>query len=156
MQMDVGLIGENNMTTVVYNHKEGVVACDSRITQGHEISTDNFSKIMKGTDGVTFIVSGNLAQFNTFVNYFPFGMDGEKMPNLDVVSFIVIDGQLFEAYISEGDYSLAPITFNAAIGSGTPFAMSAMDFGCTAKQAVKYAMTRDSATGGKIRTVKVR
>ena len=37
-----------------------------------------------------------------------------------------------------------------AIGSGAEFAMSAMDFGMTAKEAVEYTMTRDIYTGGEV------
>ncbi|WP_210772140.1 hypothetical protein [Rhodanobacter lindaniclasticus] len=43
-----------------------------------------------------------------------------------------------------------------AIGSGWQFAIAAMDFGKTAKQAIEYAMTRDNGTGGGVDFVRIR
>ena len=45
---------------------------------------------------------------------------------------------------------------NESFGSGSSFALSAMDFGKSAKDSVKYAMTRDIYTGGKIKVIKVK
>ena len=42
-----------------------------------------------------------------------------------------------------------------AIGSGSPFALTAMDMGASAYQAVEMAAKRDTSTGGKIRTLRV-
>jgi len=42
------------------------------------------------------------------------------------------------------------LTYNYTLGSGERFATGAMDHGKSASQAVKYAMTRDSNTGGKV------
>lgn len=43
-----------------------------------------------------------------------------------------------------------------AIGSGWQFALAAMDFGKTAKQAIEYAATRDNGTGGGVDYVRIR
>lgn len=40
-----------------------------------------------------------------------------------------------------------------ALGSGENWAMAAMDLGYSAKEAVRYAITRDRGTGGKIHTI---
>lgn len=42
------------------------------------------------------------------------------------------------------------VEFDIAWGSGEEFALAAMDFGNSAEEAVKYAMTRDTCTGGKV------
>ena len=42
-----------------------------------------------------------------------------------------------------------------AIGSGSPFALTAMDMGASAEEAVTMAAKRDSCTGGKIRTLRI-
>jgi ATP-dependent protease HslVU (ClpYQ) peptidase subunit len=44
----------------------------------------------------------------------------------------------------------------AAIGSGAPYALAAMDAGVDAKRAVKIACKRDAYSGGKIRSVVIR
>jgi hypothetical protein len=46
--------------------------------------------------------------------------------------------------------------FSRADGSGYKFALGAMDHGKSAKDAVKYAMTRDIYTGGKVKVIKVK
>lgn len=43
-----------------------------------------------------------------------------------------------------------------AIGSGSPHAITAMDCGLSAKDAVKMAMKRDSRTGGRIKVYKIK
>ena len=45
--------------------------------------------------------------------------------------------------------------FNAADGSGRKFALSAMDFGCGAVDAIKYAAKKDIFTGGEIQVVDI-
>jgi hypothetical protein len=45
---------------------------------------------------------------------------------------------------------------DTAIGTGTDHAITAMDCGLSAREAVKMAMKRDTGTGGRIRTYKVK
>jgi len=47
------------------------------------------------------------------------------------------------------------VEYNDAMGSGEEFALAALDHGKTAEDAVAYAATRDSGTGGKIRVFDV-
>jgi ATP-dependent protease HslVU (ClpYQ) peptidase subunit len=111
---------------------------------------------MKNEVGVTFVLAGSIADFATLVNTFPCGYEG--MTDLKVVALAVFNEEVVECHIADGEYRCTPITFNAAHGSGGSYALAALDLipNCTAKQAVKYAMKKDCATGGRIRTVKVR
>ena len=141
------------MTTMIYSHEEKVIVVDGRCTKGHDIVSDQYNKVMK-RDGLTFICAGKVADLQALVDSYPYGFEG--MDELEAIAFVVDDGEVFECTISDGDYNVCPITFNSANGSGTPYALAALDFGCTAKQAMKYVMTRDSATGGKVQTIKVK
>lgn len=141
------------MTTIVYNHKEKVICCDSRATKGGVIADDNANKIRK-RDGLIFVAAGLVSDIDILVATYPIGFTG--MDTLEACMFVVDDGKVWEAVVCEGVYSVVELDFNSTLGSGAHFALAAMDFGCTAKQSVKYAMTRDCATGGKIRTVKVK
>ena len=42
-----------------------------------------------------------------------------------------------------------------AIGSGSAYALAAMDMGASAEDAVRAAMKRDIYTGGRVRTMRV-
>ncbi|GAI22667.1 unnamed protein product, partial [marine sediment metagenome] len=42
-----------------------------------------------------------------------------------------------------------------AIGSGSAYALAAMDMGASAEEAVRAAMKRDIYTGGKVRTMRI-
>ena len=142
------------MTTIVYNFKEKVICCDSRATKGHLIADDNYKKVVKNSMGLTCVVAGLVADVEALVETFPSGYEG--MSELEAQAFIIYEGDVYECAITEGKYIATPIDCNAVLGSGGSFALAAMDFGRSAKEAVKYAMTRDAATGGKIRTVKVK
>jgi len=72
-------------------------------------------------------------------------------------AFVVDNGVIYEFGLdSDGVLSKEALSENLCKGSGEFWAMAAMDFGCSAKEAVKYAMTRDMYTGGKIRVIKVK
>lgn len=140
------------MTTIAY--KDGVIAYDSRVTDGDTIISNSREKKIK-VNGVLFIFSGIFGDIEQMVHlYFskeyvkPLGCnaivydsDGLKLIGTD-------EEQYFENTIPFNEYS--------ALGSGSPYAYGAMDAGATAKQAVQIAAQRDVYTGGKIRTVKIR
>ena len=54
-------------------------------------------------------------------------------------------------------YHKAPVgNIPYAIGSGADHAFTAMDCGCSAKEAVQMAVKRDTCTGGRIRSFKLK
>jgi ATP-dependent protease HslVU (ClpYQ) peptidase subunit len=141
------------MTTIVYNHIDKVICCDSRCIKGLTIMSDNAKKIRK-VGPVTFIGAGSVSDIDILIKTYPYGYEG--MDTLEACMFVVEDGKVFEAVICDGTYSVVELECSASLGSGGQFALAAMDFGCNAKAAVRYAMTRDIGTGGKIKTVVVK
>ncbi|MGF6154019.1 proteasome subunit beta [Pseudomonas fluorescens] len=140
------------MTTIAY--KDGVIAYDGRITRGTQIAYDDFDKCLE-RDGVRFICSGANADFENLMDaYF-----GAQVPSCDASAIIVADGVVWCGAVddSTGFWKVAVVQNKPyAIGSGSVHALTAMDMGATAYQAVEMAMKRDSCTGGKIRTLTVK
>ncbi len=74
------------------------------------------------------------------------------------VSALIYDGNLWEAsFCPETGFWKAPVSPKEprTLGSGGCYALTAMDMGATAKEAVKMAMKRDTGTGGRVRTYKL-
>lgn len=141
------------MTTVAYDHEGKTIAVDSRFTRGDMISTDNGNKIIK-RDGVTFVLAGQSAMYPDLVDMW-FG--GDVKEELACSALVVSKGKVYH-YGLDGDRDISSelIEENFTMGSGATWALSSMDHGKSAKDAVKYAMTRDVYTGGKIRLIKVK
>lgn len=139
------------MTTIAYNHKERTIAVDSRCTSGSLIIDDKCNKVFKRGD-LTFIGGGEFADLMALIEGYPGGF-GEPV-TLNAQAFLACDGGVYMVRVENGEYKHDPIDHNATLGSGGDFALAAMDFGKSAKEAVKYAMTRDCATGGRIRVIK--
>jgi len=141
------------MTTLAFNYKDGEIACDSRVTSGTLIMSDKCNKTRK-FNGCTFFIAGVVSDIDALVETYPCGYEG--MTDLDAQALVIDEGNVYLCTVYEGKYHVTPIEDNFCLGSGGDFALVAMDFGLDAKQAVKYAMTRDSATGGRVRVVKVK
>ena len=137
------------MTTIAY--KNGLFAYDSRSTNDNIITDDNADKrhIVKG---VVFFLCGAVSDCPRIIDAY-FG--GKAGRNIDCSGFSIDAGKLFEIGINN-DEGFWKMEFRAnnprAMGSGHKFALTAMDLGCNAAQAVKMAAKRDTCTGGRIRT----
>lgn len=142
------------MTTVVYHKPSNTIAYDSRVTAGNVIESDDYEKMIECERGHKWFVSGCLHDNEWFVNSFSEHEEAEH--DLDIYAMVVIDGQAYEAYVHDGFYKLCKLKFSTAIGSGRYWAIAALDQGKKAKDCVKYASTRDSSTGGRIREYKLR
>lgn len=137
------------MTTIAY--KDGVIAYDSRTTAGDLISNDNFNKKYI-VDGVVFIMSGATSDYKRFHSLY-FGKE-ESIADCDASALVVDKGELFLVSVHDETGMWKQPLFNdnpVAIGSGSNFALTAMDLGLSAKDAVKMAIKRDSKSGGKVR-----
>lgn len=143
------------MTTIAYHHATKEIAFDSRLTQGNTIITDKSLKDYTSKLGDRFFLSGASSDCKQFCDEFSNGVKASR--DFDCEGFMTSGGLVYVAGCDEstGMFFACEIDFDAACGSGAKFALSAMDFGRSAKQAVRYAATRDSCTGGKIRVVKV-
>ena len=138
------------MTTIT--HKDGIVAYDSRLTSGTSISSE-VSKKRHLSRGVEFFMCGSTADHKQFIEAYFDGRSPRK--ELDVTAIIVASGSVYKAGAGDGELWVQPAANQCAIGSGRHNAITAMDMGATAKEAVKWAMKRDTGTGGRIRTFKV-
>ena len=138
------------MTTIAY--KDGIIAYDSRVSAGGTIYDDNCDKRVKVEDTYFFFV-GETAGEADLADWFLHRKRTEQLG--DTHAMVFYGGALYTIGYDKkkGYYSnperLANVT---AIGSGSICALTAMDLGCTAREAVKMAMKRDTATGGRIRT----
>lgn len=141
------------MTIIAY--RDGIIAYDSRTTSGNFIETDNCQK-MTVYNNHMFFMCGCVPDEERFIDVW-FG--GKEIKNIDVTAFVLDDKNILYKATVDGDSGLWKYKLNIsqchAIGSGEKFAISAMDFGKSAKEAVKYAITRDSGCGGVIRVYKI-
>ena len=140
------------MTTIAYHHGDKQIAIDSRITGGNEILTNKANKTIKNKTGF-WILSGSTCDFNDLLVL----KHNDKVKPLPNCSALLIkDGKAWFVHVNDDGYCCySELTYNYTLGSGEAYAAAAMDHGKSAPEAVKYAMTRDSKTGGRVRTYNV-
>ena len=139
------------MTTIAYNHKDGQIAIDSRATAGGLILDDNCLKIIK-TKAIQWFFCGPPSEFQLFIDEFE---NRDMQTEFDCSAFIIEAGIAYLITTYNGKFHKYKMNHNHSIGCGGGFALAAMDFGWSAKEAVKYAMTRDVYTGGRVRVFNV-
>lgn len=137
------------MTAIIYCHKTKQVAVDSMVTAGGVIKAHDFDKTIKSKDGSLWIISGDLAEYESYANL----EHGDKVNKDFYCAAIVIrKGKAYSAITNENNaLSILELKFNEYCGSGGFEALCALDFDKTAKEAVEYAATKDCHTGGKVR-----
>ena len=142
------------MTTIAYHHKSKKIAVDSRTTKGGStIVSDRSVKYIKNEFG-TWFLTGDFADFEAFMSCF--NKETEQQPVTYNASAILIhNGSAYSVYMDDGYFCKFKIEDNECKGSGELLALAAMDFGCSAKDAVEYAKKRDVYTGGKVRVFDV-
>lgn len=137
------------MTTIAY--KDGVIAWDSRQTRSDRIVSDVCQKCQV-INGVSFFLSGCVCDEKALIAAY-FGTSS-AVP-VECSGYVVDGGKLL--MIGHDDKTgiwkqeLDPANPDA-IGSGSPYALAAMDMGASAEEAVRAAMKRDIYTGGQVRT----
>lgn len=144
------------MTTIAY--RDGIIAYDGRSTQGDVIIRDDKNKAIR-KEGRIFIGFGGVPGIIKIIDTY---LDGNIDLPIDA-NIIVIekDKTMFQVGVDPDsdpvDCWSNPLDkkIHYAWGSGSLHAMTAMDMGATAKEAVKMAMKRDVYTGGKIRSIKI-
>jgi 20S proteasome alpha/beta subunit len=145
------------MTTIAF--KDGIVAYESRITEGSLIADDNINKMTK-VDGLTFFLCGDVAGEQALIRSYVTGeVTDEDAENATYSMAWVVDGGIiYRLLIVDGELFTEPQRQGniVAMGSGSHFALGAMDAGASAKEAVKIAIGRDVSSGGTIRTFKVK
>jgi len=142
------------MTTLAL--KDGIIAYDTRVCAGNTISDDDFDKCIE-RKGVKFFIAGSTSDFEDFFDSF-FANENTTNRILNIHAFVLQDDILWEASVSDDKLFWKTVMDTkkpAAGGTGSDHALTAMDMGATAKEAIKWAMKRDCKTGGKIRTYKL-
>ena len=134
------------MTTIAY--KDGVLACDKRISE------ENFvykGTKFKETDKKVYVATGLLSYGMRFINYLIDNLD-EKPPKLKNTIVLEFDKETGKLWIWENKHIGLPVeTQMYAHGSGYGFAIGAMSFGATPEEAIKVATKHDAFTGNGIK-----
>jgi ATP-dependent protease HslVU (ClpYQ) peptidase subunit len=134
------------MTTIVY--RDGVLAADSRLTQGGTIVHDKQRKIRRLADGSIIAGAGALAKVQRWERWIARGRKGKKPEG----SFdaILLTSEKLLAWEDKGD----PVELDRqqfyAWGSGSLAALGALHHGATAEEAVQCAIKVDCGSGGKV------
>ena len=136
------------MTTIAFDGE--TIAYDGRVTQGGTIVSDDYDKKYK-YGNTYFFLSGNVNELEEFIEAC---IDGGSENSYNCSGFMYENGELYEVGGGNGVWicrNVGPMAY----GSGADHAITAMDCGLSAKEAVKMAAKRDIYTGGKIRTFKI-
>lgn len=138
------------MTTIAY--KNGIMACDGRATNQHGHIVDSGSqKIIRLKNGDLLGAAGDAADLHKLASFWNSTDSDERFPYIDATTAAILVSRksgLITYMNSSGPSSLD--TDYHSIGSGSAFALSAMDLGKSAIEAVRFATTRDIFSGGKI------
>lgn len=143
------------MTTIVIV-REGdwiVMAADGRVTDEGDICSECDRKIFRHKNEL-FGVAGNADECDALLAWFRRGRKGRK-PGSRHSSFMYV-GTDGVPYVSTEGSRPTPFDLPRAIGSGKDLAMGAALAGVGAREAVHIAMRRDTRTGGKVRSARVR
>jgi len=142
------------MTTIAFDGD--LIACDSMETRGNLISSMDSDKIIEAY-GYKCVIAGIKADCLVMLECFLNEIEPEQPLSASIIANHN-DGRLIHIVYQDDRIIVEDIWSDKyfTLGSGGDFALAAMDFGKNAREAVKYASTRDNCTGGKIRSFKVR
>lgn len=135
------------MTTIAYHHESKIIAVDSYTTSDARITNQNAEKWLR-IGGDLIVLCGAISDIKHFVEAYRHGKC--EAEDVDVTALVVRNGELNRGGVHRGNYWEEPINHNDALGSGSAFALAALDFKMTAKEAVQYASTRCIFTGGTV------
>lgn len=147
------------MTTIVWDGE--TLASDGLSTIGDTVADKNFKKIrsLKGVYNreriMAFGVSGWIDAIDAIEKWIINGADQKEFITGFEGSILLITDKSSYYCCSDMPH-FSKFSGYRAIGSGVNFAMSALDFGCNAFEAVKHACKFDVYSGGKIRKMKLR
>ena len=138
------------MTTIAF--RDGTLAGDSRVSAGDMVITDKATKVHRLRDGRLLGWSGSVEDAHRLRQSL-----SKKTPrpaNLNVTALLVhTDGSI---HLFEGNEWVKQTEPYYSLGSGSPYAMGAMDAGATATEAARIGSKRDVSSGGKIKCVKLK
>lgn len=157
------------MTTIIYDAKNKQMLGDGRISQGTQVTKDDFVKV-HNINGILVGAAGVVTHMLKFFEYFEQNTTAEifqqetmglvnivfpETPNEDQFEALVAypSGELF---LFEGNSSILlgqDVSF--AIGSGGPYALGALESGAEGKEAMRVATKFDAMSGGETTIVQL-
>lgn len=137
------------MTVIAYSKKEGVIAYDSRATTDYFIVSDKEEKMFE-VNGVKIIAAGNICDIERLEREWPV-IKG----SYEISAFIVENGKVDILGLDGEDVFRWSVRDDRCIGSGRDHAITALDMGATAVEAVEWAIKRDVGCGGEVKSFKV-
>lgn len=132
------------MTTIACDLKS--MAGDGRATSGGTITDERARKVDKLRDGRIVGFAGTAAFGMLFRQWL---VDGGPFPKIKAFSALVLEpsGKL---WFYDGIEIPLPCLEPQAIGTGSVHALTAMDCGLSPADAVRMAIRRDTASGGRV------
>lgn len=142
------------MTTIVYNHDDHQVAVESRASGNDIILNDHADKVIVNGLG-TWICCGSVHLIPFLVNCSMGDKQEDPDRDMNVAGLLIRDGKVYQTYFSDGYYCEDLVDFDFAMGSGMEFALTALDLGASATEAVECAIARDIFSGGEVHVINV-
>lgn len=147
------------MTTIAWDGD--ILAVDSQITEGDTIVDNDCQKIWKEVAGFKAVTAcGDWASIQDLILLVQDAAPKDLLKTRAGFSEITLvglakNGRLFQYHWNpKGEVYQCEVRYPSAWGSGYAYALSALDFGKTSREAVKYASTRDLYTNNNIKTVR--
>lgn len=137
------------MTTIAFDGK--ILACDSRLV-GEHIETVSLQKIRKIKAGY-FAYCGSPGEAEMVRKWIEAGRVWEKRPKVEEFSALIV--RKYSVHYIDESLEEVPMKAPVAIGTGASIALTAMDCGRNAIEAIRFAIKRDPYTGGRVRHVTV-
>lgn len=138
------------MTTIAY--KDGWLVSDSRETSGERVDTDRCKKIYRLPDGSLYAGSGESANIMHLHQELIKATRSKKkvLPNVQLkgIHAILVENKKKVYFYEKGIWT--QFTYHHSIGTGSHYALAAMDHGASAEEAVRIACKRDIYSGGRL------
>ena len=133
------------MTTIAYKHKDKQIAVDSRVTCGGVIMSDEAVKY-EYHDAALFFFAGEKGDIRKLVDVYN---GGKAEGEVNCIAFVFVDGVVRRVNVGDdGLLQSSTVDYDSSIGRGDEVALTAMDYGASAKEAVEHAGKRTTSTGG--------
>ena len=136
------------MTTIAYDGR--YIAVDSRISSNGHVATDNCDKFYENDDWVLFW-SGAVHQKDEIIHTFLAKGKFHQGQESYLFGFDKKSKSVYSICVKDKKFVKDKIEWKDGHGSGSCYAIGAMDYGASAVEAVRIASHRDCATGGEIK-----
>lgn len=141
------------MTVIAY--RAGVLASDSRVTNGTDIMPGGMVKIMRLEDGTLVGACGSAVGIHALFEWAQ-GTRKTKPPRVCKHAYMIMvspDGSSITQMEGRHPYTLKDTGGYYADGSGAAFALGAMHHGATAVEAVSAAIEHNAGCGGEVQVL---